>query len=78
MIEYLCIENYFNPYTFHIMFKKGEIYQTSFRYDYMANGIYIKRKNSAFDVRFDEEDIGKYFIPLAEWREQQIKSVLDD
>ena len=78
MIEYLCIENYFNPYKFDIIFKKGEIYQTSFRHDYMVNGIYIKRKNSIFDVRFDEKNIGKYFISLAEWREQQIKSVLDD
>ena len=30
------------------------------------------------DWTFDKNIFSKYFIPIAEWREQQIKSVLDD
>jgi hypothetical protein len=77
MSDYLCISNYYNAYTFALIFVVGEIYQTSFRNDHMANGIYIQRKDCFYDVRFKESDIKNYFITLAEFREQQIKTILD-
>ena len=78
MTSYLCIKNYFDGYTFQLIFKKGETYQTSFRNDFSLSYIYIERKDVRYDVRFDEKNISKYFISMSEFREQQMKSILDD
>lgn len=62
----------------HENFIKGNIYEIYQANIYQANitdvHIYIKPGG----VKFFINNFDKYFITLAEWREQQINSILDE
>ena len=79
MINFLCIKDYYDNWkTGIIVFEKGKIYQISYRSRHMASGTYVQKENSLFDVRFNDKELEEYFINLADWREQQMKSILDE
>jgi hypothetical protein len=56
-------------------FEKNEKKSESYLVIQVRNG--VKTVIGLFALPL-EEHMGKYFITLAEWREQQIKSILDD
>jgi hypothetical protein len=46
----------------------------------MAKLVYINKTENiyGFDISFTESDFQKHFITLAEWRDKQINSILND
>ena len=78
----VCIEDY-NSFIFDVIkqkYIKGKIYKIidiNGEYDIYIEGE-IKNKNGWIGHWFYTNSFSKYFIPLAEYREQQIKSVLDE
>ena len=73
MIKVVCIDN------IRELINGIKIYDTDIKigeiYDALGNGLYYK-------IIFNGENIGikekRFFITLAEWREQQINSILDE
>lgn len=60
-----------------IEIKKRPVYISDF--DYYYSCLFLNRKSSDSRlILIEEEEIKNYFMPLAEWREIQIKSVIDD
>lgn len=94
MIKVVAIKTLYTkaPGNKSILFKEGDIlfitkkensdirlegkYTYSF---YFENGTFSSSYNNHFDYyEWSIDEIKDYYIPLAEWRDQQINSILDD
>lgn len=65
------------------LFKEGEILDVSYSdYAFTVHETYGRNGQIISGIRCElrllGNDVFDYFIPIAEWREQQIKSILDD
>jgi hypothetical protein len=74
----ICIKSYFDG--FNTRFAEGKEYLVSYRNPHMAKLVYVNKTENmhGWDVSFTEEDFVKHFITMAEWRERQINSILED
>jgi hypothetical protein len=78
----VCIKNVYHYEYGHINFKKGSVYEIAgVCNDGVCNSylIYTEDKTGA-SISFDKKSTvyNTNFISLAEWREQQINSILED
>jgi len=81
MTKYLCIKDYYDNWKDEdATFKKGKIYHTAFRNEYVqkGHGTFMELENSIWDRTFDDKALKEHFVNLADWREEQINNILDD
>jgi hypothetical protein len=80
MNKYMCICKCFTLKVGDIIYCEKRIFQ--FEHFWKIKGdkyYYVLRIGfGSYENYLSETDFRKYFISLAEWREKQIKSVLDD
>ena len=56
--------------------KKGEVYEYYITSD--KEGIWVESEDGYSSTLFNYNAINEYFISMAEWRDKQINSILDD
>jgi len=75
----ICIETYiFRLTEYFTQGKEYEILSVENKNLYVISNGYTKTGMWFGRSEFDNKHFRKYFITLAEWREQQIKTILDE
>ena len=81
-MKYFCIKDFNNFNNLGKIILKGDMVKVGVStFDYKSNDIfYYDRIRKSVGVIYDIDDniIEEYFITLAQWREKQINSILDE
>lgn len=79
MDDCICVDDYYVYKIDTTIFKKNETYKFFIRKDITgASFFYEINYLSRIYWQMDKQEFYTYFITLAEWREKQINSILED